>query len=816
MKKRVLWLSNEKWTREYEVPFIINSGYEVYCPKICGYGLGESNLSITHDYDSSLTIPAETLDVLNNTDLYCEYEKGTFEDLNRHFDIAFLPPFAPLIRDYVHHFNGIIILRFLGDEEGLTCTERLVNDSGYHLLYEINRIKDRFYFAYTCNEYIEDECDLFRGRGLLLPLPVISDQTANDDEEKQLMLGCPNVSLDEKANRLFQAFLAQMKSPFSVYGEQVVKYENHAELFIGGDYNNLGSAKAIIDPGLKSTLLTEPWAQALYREIPLIFVDESKAKIVLDKNSPGYCKDLSTAINKASRIYKGDKALVNKIVKYQNHKLNLYEMPVCEVVWRNALAKIESDAEISDNALKRKKKIGIILTDAFLGGVLSVTKRFVLSLKEQIDKHEDNTELIFAHAPSDTYAEMDSFQALRDAGITIREIVVKEMTKPMIARMLDMAGFLPHRFHGEKNLPEGIVYDDGIHLMMDCDYLINMTDRSGAWESILPVYPYAVVVHDYIERYLPIGETFRKIREDEDIDQEEEKGPAAELQKKIAKANNKEKHGVFVRYGKAASSYITNARNADFAFAMSQPTFINVVQFAMVRKNNVKLLPLFYEMLGTEEEFNANTLVRNTEYFLWSTNISKHKNHLKALKALNLYYKNGGLLKCVVMGYLVELMDPNKELKEQYSEEVMNYANSIRNYISRNRLLLENLSFEGYVTDDGFRELLKNSAFIFHPGFADNGNLTAVDAASFRVPTLSNDYPTMRYLSDYSRINCKFTDISDINASAEALKWMEQNYMKQAETLKYKEIQNHSLSITKQNMYETLSDAIGFNTRLLV
>lgn len=816
MTKRVLWLSNETWTRECEVPQIIEAGYEVFCPKVCGYGLGESNLSVDYTYDEGLSIPGEDLEYLNKENLYGKVSQHTWEIINKYFGVVFCPPDADIIREYVHLYNGIIVLRFLGDEEGLTCTERLVADCGYHLLYEIGRIKDRFYFAYPNDTYMKDECDLLRGRGLFLPLPLVNAE--DSDDRTQILLNCPNLSIDAKANRQFQMFLANMSDPFAVYGEQVVPYQHHEDLILGGEYEHMQNAGVSIDLGLGSTLITEPWAQALYRRIPLLYTKDSCAYPLLKEDSPGYCDSVKTLIAKAKKIHNGDRGLKAKIVRHQADVLSLSEPGVFAEAWKNVFARIEYTATFLENAMPRNKKIGIILTKAYKGGVLEFTKRFIGALHREILKHGAQVELVFAHIDDESYDLNDTFASLRESGIAIRTIGLREMKLTEVNRMLSMAGYLPKNFHGVKEIPTGIVYDDGIHMLMDCDYLINMTYRSGSYQPILPVYPFAVVAHDFIDRYSPIGENFSKIKSSDDDDDENQKKTKKQIaeEKKFAEENNEEIVGKFIRYRREVGPNMINARNADRVFVTSDPGKTDAIQFAMVNKDNVVKLPLLYELIATKAEFRKNSKENDKKYFLWTSNASKHKNHINALKAISEYYRKGGTLKCIMIGDFTQYFDPDSEFKDPFDEDIMNYMLSVRKFISENEQLRNNIDFMGYQTEDVYRKLIQDAAFLIHPGFADNGNGGAIDAACFGVPTLSNDYPAMQYLSDYANIDCQFTDFNDADKASDELIWMEQHFPEKRKKLNYDKIKEHAADNTEEELYNAVSENIGFRTRLLV
>ena len=50
-KKRILWLFNHTLLRNFELPLLIELGFEVFCPKIFGAEFGDRNASITYEYD---------------------------------------------------------------------------------------------------------------------------------------------------------------------------------------------------------------------------------------------------------------------------------------------------------------------------------------------------------------------------------------------------------------------------------------------------------------------------------------------------------------------------------------------------------------------------------------------------------------------------------------------------------------------------------------------------------------------------------------------------------------------------------------------
>ena len=86
-KKRILWLFNHTSLRKFELPLLIEMGYEVYCPKKFGFAYGDRSASVSYEYDESLSIPKDILDKLNEVDFYKKIDAEVVEILNKYFDI---------------------------------------------------------------------------------------------------------------------------------------------------------------------------------------------------------------------------------------------------------------------------------------------------------------------------------------------------------------------------------------------------------------------------------------------------------------------------------------------------------------------------------------------------------------------------------------------------------------------------------------------------------------------------------------------------------------------------------------------------------
>jgi len=97
-KRRVLWIINHQTLMDFEPYILRDLGYEVYIPKL--FPQSEENRSgkVTYDFDSSLTIPREVLDQLNEFNFYRTKITPTIRSsINNYFDIAIIAAFPHLL-----------------------------------------------------------------------------------------------------------------------------------------------------------------------------------------------------------------------------------------------------------------------------------------------------------------------------------------------------------------------------------------------------------------------------------------------------------------------------------------------------------------------------------------------------------------------------------------------------------------------------------------------------------------------------------------------------------------------------------------------
>jgi glycosyltransferase involved in cell wall biosynthesis len=263
------------------------------------------------------------------------------------------------------------------------------------------------------------------------------------------------------------------------------------------------------------------------------------------------------------------------------------------------------------------------------------------------------------------------------------------------------------------------VPDDGIRQLQDCDLWIFVSDRLAL--PVLPLKPIVLMVYDYLQRYVGI-----------------------------------------LPYG-ASQPFIDAARRAERVFVTTQFNYCDALQFAGLDPRKVRKLP----MLTPEFiEKPAPSSRGEIDYFIWTTNTAPHKNHVRAMEALRIYYEElGGKFDCWVTGTNTDEM-----LKHGAS-----HLKKMAALVDSSRLLRERVKWRGELPDREYRQCLSSARFLWHAGQVDNGTFSVVEAAYFGVPALSSDYPAMREMDAEFSLNLMWMDPYSSRDMAEQIKKLEEH-----------------------------------------
>lgn len=376
--------------------------------------------------------------------------------------------------------------------------------------------------------------------------------------------------------------------------------------------------------------------------------------------------------------------------------------------------------------------LGIFLPESCQGGTLNAAKNIAKMLCEGSRQANDPVKIIFS-CVANAYDCDTEFKDLRALNIIVRETTWEIYTRPEIAHAMVYTGqseTLPYPYY---TFPT-----DGVSNFNDCDFFLIISDRMIA--PVAPFKPYALVVHDYIQRYVP-----------------EIKSPNTESY---------------------YQTFLANAREARFILTTTPGTREDAVQYAGVNTDRVLLAPMEFEPLPVQNNYQTYPGLPRP-YFIWTTNLTPHKNHKRAITALDIYYSEfNGQLDTVITGHQSDLLCPIKSISH---ESV--YIQKIQALIKKSATLKEHLHCLGNLPREQLGNLMRSAKFLWHPAIIDNGSYSVVEAAYLGVPSLSSRYPQMEFINERFQLNLSYFNPHDSEEMAKQLKNMELTYTSKQQQL---------------------------------
>lgn len=733
--KRIACLSNDMNTIERDVPILNDLGYEIFIPKVIMSGIKSK---ITYQYDKKLSIYEDDLEELNRIDFYhlLNWDKKLQDIVNNQFEVV-VCTCMNVLKNLVDYYEGTIIYRALGSINGYTNTDLVITGLGLGYLRKIERLGERFVFSPAIKSISEQEGAFFNIKSAYVPYCIRQDEIETSrwiGEVNQLLFLCPYIKMSQRKENLYKQFIKEFEDiPYSFGGEQPISI-GFARQYLGDipheRYKELYKKYKVIFYKLAENEYMEPeiFLDAMASGIPVIYLQEDMQRldISVSESSVGCCRSMEEAKRKIRSILRGNTRLIKHIQDSQRRILMEHSYDKCTQAWRGIFERMTANCYDTGNQSIKEKRLAILLPEAYTGGVLDYTIRLIRAIRRGAEIDNTPLKIIFGYIDNPVFEGKDYFKEIRNMGIEIRRFSWKINSKNDIDEVMHIMGDNTLFKQAEYCTP-----DDGISFFQDCDFILFTADR-----LIRPLYtlvPYGCILHDYIQRFVP--EILGGYYEGESLDM---------------------------------------ARRASCCFTTTPSTFLDAVQYGGVNNKKVHQIPLFFASIP----YSAPRTQKRKKYFVWSTNTNRHKKHKFALAALAEYYERGGTLKCYITGANTSLFSMDHcDDKSPYATD---YTKEISNIIESNILLKKNLVIYGELSKMKYQRLLQGAAFFMHPGYADNGNGTAFDAAMMGVPTLSTDYPAMRNMADVTGIKMAFFEKDNVEELSELLLLAEKNYMEMA------------------------------------
>ncbi len=723
--KRILWLYNHNTLMKSEVKLLRELGYEVYSPKLPPFDV---SIAVDWEADKKLTIPQEAIDTLNQVDFYTEkIPEEAMRVMNEYFQMAIMGVFIEPLKSIVLNYKGTVIFHPFGLEDGVSYTGIIKQQAGRWLLNEIEKLGTRFWFGQGYDNLADIECTFFKERAIFLPISLLNTDIHDTwtGEKKKLLFICPRIKTVSYYENIYKEFKKNMGDiPHSIGGAQQLPVTEDSSV-LGylpqEEYDKLYPSHSVMfyDSQNKRHIHYHPF-EAVRCGLPLVYMAGGLLDRLGGSDLPGRCKTIREARKKCKRILSGDRHLADQIRESQKVLLEPLSYHFCRAQWEKEFQKIEESQSCrSQDGIKEKnKKLAIVLPLAYKGGVLDYAIRLTIVLHRAIEAMNEAVKLVFAYPEDRCYEDHDYFKLLRNIGVDIRKYSWEMADSKRMQELYGIRGYAEETPWGKH-----CFCNDRMRYFEDCDAMILASDRVPK-AIFSPGIRYGVVIHDYIQRYVP------QMMKD------------------------------YVEW-----EVFELVRRSEANFTTGKSVLEDAVQYAGTKRKKMYQLPRFFEK---PEIIKQKGKALKKKYFIWPTNLQKHKNLRIALEALDIYYKQGGSFRCYVTGVDTEKI----KLKEKGKSSKLN---ALQKMFLQSDELRKNIEILGYVRTERYNCLVQQASFVFHPGFADNGNGAVVDAAFLGIPSCSSDYAAMRELQKELNLTVKFFDYHDAGAMAKALFYMEEN-----------------------------------------
>lgn len=339
MQNRILWICNHSTLMDVECKLLQKLGFEVFVPKVLG---DNRSSSISYDFDTTLTIPSEDLDLLNHFDFYHQKWDTKITNLvNQYFQTAICVNVYPAIFNLVKAFSGKVILRAFGYESTINYEQttsgtpkvmgirhffkpkEIIYDN--EMMRALYKIRDRFYLGVAYRQIIPNETPFFQKRSVFLPLGI--PQSIWKDENtwigggKDIMFVCPSIE-NPYYNEIYKNFKKELGDlPHLIFGTQTKEYPEDKSVMgylERPDFvHYMQTCPVMFYHSQEARHLHYHPLEAIVYGMPLVFLSGGILEDFGGPEQPGLCHTFSEAHDKLQRILKGDKDLISDILSHQ-------------------------------------------------------------------------------------------------------------------------------------------------------------------------------------------------------------------------------------------------------------------------------------------------------------------------------------------------------------------------------------------------------------------------------------------------------------------------------------------------------------------
>jgi glycosyltransferase involved in cell wall biosynthesis len=722
---RVMWLLNHTSARKFELAMLKRLGFqEIFLPKSFPQDIGFRSASVDTSEDASLSIPADDLALLNETDWYGQPGRDVWQVANRHFDLMFCMVRPNFLRVAAQHFEGAAILRAYGFQKGNTYSATIrASNRGLKTVEDMGR---RFWLGAAYHGIAEVESSWMKSREVLLPVGLEDCQMRDawTGTNPKILFICPDIEGIAYYAKIYREFKTNFAGfPYAVGGAQALATNDPNVLgYLPEDQHqrNMHEFRVMYYHSTEPNHVHYHPFEAVRAGMPLVFMAGGLLDKLGGSELPGRCRNYDEARSKLRKILNGDRGLIDRIRASQPVLLEKMRPEGMKPAWRDGLRRVLSDLEIARvprPSPTRRRRIAVVVPVAYRGGTLRSAKLLAHAIWKGSRKFSEEVDLVFAYPAEDApYADDPAEHDIGLSGFASRRAIEWQVLEADSAqRAMRYAGHADWVPASARYL----VPDDGMQNLCDCDLWIVISDRLSL--PLLPIRPYAMMIFDYVHRYDAL--TSRN----DDI------------------------------------AFVLAARFAKRVLVTTRFTEQDALTYAGLAREKVFRVP----MLAPRFAPPAGPLFKpNRPYFLWATNLGLHKNHYAAFCALRAYYEEfGGRLDCYISG-----VDTTSLLSGSQP-----HLARLKPFVQGDSALSRRLRIMGELPDADYRTALAGATFLWHPARIDNGSLAVVEAAFMGVPSLSSRYAAMEEMNDQFQLRLWWMESTRPSDMGRQLKWLEEH-----------------------------------------
>ena len=676
-----------------------------------------------------------------------EHPASAFVALRDRADCVIAGPDPEYLTPLIRGFEGRVIIRVVGGEDWGTVGDWLKDIGGPRLVSACEKARGRVFLASTPNLLTPSR----EGGSLrigFVPPPVNSTHSLHLDGIRFVfaLKGDSMSFWDENAVR----WIAELGKADQPAIQKLVGMAEGSDLPRRTSWFRVGPCM-VVRPLSRSTA-PGLCLHALARKIPVLHSDRSTLAGWLGRRNPGALREQDDVGRVLTRMFSDDRFAARVGNRMSSRSLRAStDLP--DAGW----SKTGMSRFHQLQAPKTVRRIAVVMPEVYRGGTIRGFKHVCLMIREGARK--EGIEVVAVVRARSYDMDMD-FAELAEAGVPVREF-----------EFAPLEGDLAGRFRSETR--GYAVLDDGANDLLDCDFLLFISDRVPF--NVPPSVRYGMLAFDCLQRYCPnsVGRAFFDIQR---------------------------------------QAIMPVLRSAEFVAVTTPSSAEDFRSYFGLDAERVIQVPVFLDVEHLPASPSAGTAgtpppgsQRAKPYIAWVTNNSPHKNHEVVIKALDIYYGQlGGQLEVRMCGSRTE----DFRAESRPTDETRSNVKRAKALLNERPMVRERMRILGELSDSDYARLIADASAVLNPSIYDNGSFSAMDGAYAGVPVVQSRHPANSYFDELFAMNSLFFDSYNPASLAMALRQAELGDSKPSRSSKERIAESDWRRVAPE-FWTTLKRAIG-------